>query len=310
MKSSVIVPSDKVYYVFSPEVPPTARVEVDTSVVIYTQDALGGQITSEEHTISSVDFSRVNPATGPIYIEGADTGDALLIRVKSVNVAEKGFIATAPGAGALSHLVKKAKTRTCYVKGDVVEFLNLRLPTRKMIGVIGVATSERTSTGVPGRHGGNLDTRFITQGASVILPVEYPGAFLGVGDLHAAMGDGEVCVAACEVSGSVELEFSVIKGLAPLWPIVDYDNSLYILVSRENVSVALEEAISVAVEALSRSLKLEWHDAYMLASLTVDIGISQLVDPRKTVWARIPKSLLTFEKLLRGLSFMREHTNN
>lgn len=304
LEKVIIVPRDKVFYSFDPEIPPVAKVAPGIRVVLHTQDALGGQITSEERVISSIDFSRVNPATGPIYVEGAEPGDALVAKIISIKVAERGFIVTAPGAGVLPKSVKSPKTRACYVRDEYVEFLGYRLPARKMIGVIGVATSERAPTGTSGKHGGNLNTRFITQGASVILPVEFTGALFGVGDLHATMGDGEVCVAACEVPGTVELEFEVIKGMAPLWPVVDHGDYFYVLVSREDIKVALEETTAVAVETLSRALKLDWHDAYMLASLAVDIGISQLVDPKKTAWARVPKSLLTINDLLVALSSM------
>ncbi|MEM0045441.1 MAG: acetamidase/formamidase family protein [Desulfurococcaceae archaeon] len=303
--STVIVPDTQVFYVFSPDVKPVVRVKRGDRLIVYTKDALGGQITSEENVVTSMDFSKVNPATGPIYVEDAQPGDALLVRVVSVEVAGRGFVVTAPGAGALPRLVREARTRTCYVYGDSVEFLGFKLPARKMIGVIGVATSEKAPTGVPGRHGGNLDTRFITEGSLVILPVEHPGALLGLGDLHAVMGDGEVCVAACEVPGKVTIELDVAKNLAPAWPVVQHNGSFYILVSHDKIEGAIEEAVNVSVEALSRGLKLNWHDAYMLASLAVDVGISQLVDPRKTAWTRIPTSLISLENLLNALSELR-----
>lgn len=302
---SIVVTRDKIFYAFDPEIKPVARVGLGGKVVFYTVDALGGQITSEEQVVSRIDFSKVNPATGPVYIEGAEPGDALLARITFIETAEKGFVVTAPGAGALPRMAREARTRACYIRGSIVEFLGLRIPAWKMIGVIGVASGEKPSTGMPGRHGGNLDTKYVTEGATVILPVEFEGALFGLGDLHAVMGNGEICVAACEVSGKVEVEFNVVKGAAPPWPVVDYGDSLYILVSRESIEKAVEDAAEVAVEVLKRGLNLDWSDAYMLASLSVDIGVSQLVNPRKTVQVRILKNVLPLSKLLQALSTMK-----
>ncbi len=302
---AVVVPESRVFYAFDPSLEPAAFAKPGDLVVFHTLDALGGQVKSEEDLVTAVDFSRVNPATGPLYVEGAEPGDALVVKLLSIETSEQGFVVTAPGAGALPDLVKKARTRRCTVREGFVEFLGYRLPAWKMVGVIGVATSEKAPTGVPGRHGGNLDTKFVTEGATVYLPVEHPGALLGVGDLHALMAHGEVCVAACEVSGRVTALVDVARGLAPAWPLVDYGDSLYVLVSSEDVSGAIRGAVEASVEALSRALGLEWHDAYMLASLAVDIGVSQLVDPRKTAWARIPKQLAPPSRVLRALAELR-----
>jgi hypothetical protein len=156
------------------------------------------------------------------------------------------------------------------------------------------------ATGTPGGHGGNLDTKPITEGARVILPVEFTGALLGIWDLHAAMGDGEICVAACEVPGNVEAKVGVAKGLRVPWPVVETAYAFYILVSHEDLSQAVKEASMVAVQVLEKRLGFEWHYAYMLANLAVDLQISQVVDPRKTVRARIPKSLVSWERLTKA----------
>lgn len=301
----VTIPCNRVFYAFDPGIPPAAHATPGSLVLFCTQDALGGQVKSEEDLVTSVDFSRVNPATGPLYVEGAEPGDALAVRILSVKTAEKGFIVVAPGAGALPRRVREAKTRTCRIVGDYVEVLGFKLPAWKMIGVIGVASSSKPPTGTPGRHGGNLDTKFITEGATVYLPVEYKGALLGVGDLHALMAHGEVCVSACEVPGSVLAEVDVVKGLAPAWPLVEFADSTYILVSKDTIQEALEAAVEVAVEALSIALNLEWHDAYIVASLAADVGVSQLVDPRKTAWVRIPKHLAPTHSILKALAELR-----
>jgi amidase len=208
----VSIGRDRVFYTFAPELEPAAHVKPGDLVIFETQDALGGQVRSEEDTIEKIDFTRVNPATGPLYIEGAEPGDAIVVEVLSIETSSQGFVVTAPGAGVLGEYVKASRTRSCRVVDDYVEVLGFRIPAWRMIGVVGVASPERPSTGVPGRHGGNLDTKYITVGAKVYLPVFYEGGLLGIGDLHAVMGHGEVCIAACEVSGRVLVSVGVVKG--------------------------------------------------------------------------------------------------
>ncbi|MEM1687056.1 MAG: acetamidase/formamidase family protein [Zestosphaera sp.] len=170
-----------------------------------------------------------------------------------------------------------------------------------MVGVVGVATREKTPTGVPGRHGGNLDTKYVTEGSTIYLPVEAEGALFGLGDLHAAMGDGEVCVTGCEVSGRVLVVLDVIKKSAPKWPVLEYGEWVFVLVSNENLEKAVREAVQVSVEAISHATGVSWHEAYMLASMATDLEISQVVDPRKTLRVKIPKTIVDVTKLLESL---------
>ncbi|MEM2474495.1 MAG: acetamidase/formamidase family protein [Thermofilaceae archaeon] len=297
--------ASRVFYRFDPDIPPAARARPGDLVEFECQDALGGQIVSEEQTVASIDWNRVNPATGPLYVEGTTPGDALAVKILSIELGGKGVVVTAPGEGALPHLTREARTRICRIYEDRVEFLGLALKARKMIGVIGTASSERAPTGVPGRHGGNLDTRLIGEGSTVYLPVEYEGGLLGIGDLHAVMGDGEVCVAACEVSGKVLARIGVLRGLAPKWPMVETRDATYLIISAEGLENALKLAVEEAVGALSRALNLDWYDAYMLASMALDFEISQVVDPRKTVRVRVPKEVVPATRLLESFARSR-----
>ncbi|MEM0224749.1 MAG: acetamidase/formamidase family protein [Desulfurococcaceae archaeon] len=303
----ITLSKESVMYSFDPDLNPVAFAQPGDLLEVNTMDALGGQVRSEEDLVTSIDFNKVNPATGPIYVMNAEPGDALVVRILKIETADKGFVITAPGAGVLTSLVKQAKTRTCYVRGDYVEFLGFKVPAWRMIGVIGVASKEKPPTGTPGKHGGNLDTKFITEGATVYLPVIYRGGLLGIGDLHAVMAHGEACVAACEVEGKVLVEIDLLKNTAPLWPVVEYKDSTYILVSTDNINNSLEVATDVSVRVLSTALGIEWHDAYMLTSLSIDLGISQLVDPKKTAWARIPKYILGSMDVIKALAELRKN---
>jgi len=301
-RPKIVVRSDSTFFSFDPKLPPAAEAEQGLLVEIETKDCFSDQITEERQLVTEIDFSRINPATGPIFVKGAKRGDALAVMIHRIDLKNHGTIVTIPQEGLLGDKVRQAKTSICDVSQDKVKFLNFSLPIRKMIGVIGVATPESTPTGTPGRHGGNMDTTVITEGATVYFPVSYDGALFGLGDLHAVMGDGEVCVAACEIAGSVTVEFKSISGMAPSWPCVETRDWLYIIVSDEDINKAFYMAADLAVKSFEHALQIDWHDAYMLASLAMDLEICQLVDPRKTVRAKLPKSLISIDKLLEAIS--------
>ena len=287
------IPGDRHVYGFSDTMRPVAHAALGERLVFEAQDALGGQVKTADDVLAELDFSRINPATGPVYVDGAEPGDTLVVRVVSIEPADSGAIVTGPGMGVLGDETERHATRILPVEGDAVVFDDLRLPARPMIGVIGVAPSEGNHpTGTAHRHGGNMDTKEIVEGCTVHFPVAQPGSLLALGDVHAVMGDGEVCVSACEVDARVTVEIDVIKGRQAEWPIVEIDDAILILVSLPTIDEALEEATRQAVKLLRAARGSSHEDAYMLASLAVDIGISQLVDPNKTAKARIPKTVL------------------
>ncbi len=307
----VFVDSSKVVYHFGPDISPVAHAKLGDIICFETLDCFSNQISSENQLVTNIDFSKVNPATGPVHIEGVERGDVLVVKILDIETRNWGVIVTAPGYGVLGDKVKSARTKICEIREDkfvyftgkgFANFVGLKLPYRPMIGVIGVAYEEKIPCGVPGKHGGNMDTKLITKGTTVYLPVFKDGALLGIGDLHAVMGDGEVCVAGCEVSGKVLVTTDVIKGKSIPWPIVETDDAFYLIVSLEDINKALYEATDLAVRILQHSLALDWNEAYMIASMIVDIQISQLVDPAKTVRARIPKGYVSLTKILEALS--------
>ncbi|AEH24388.1 acetamidase/formamidase family protein [Pyrococcus yayanosii] len=295
----ILIPKEKHVYSFGPNMKPVARAKPGDIVVFETIDALGGQIKDESDTIEKIDFSRVNPATGPLYVENAKRGKVLAVEILDIEIAGRGIVVTAPKAGVLGDKVEKPRTRICEIKDGTVHFGNLKIPVKPMIGVIGVAYDEEIPTGTPGRHGGNMDTNLITKGTILYLPVFKEGGLLAIGDLHAVMGDGEVCVSACEVSGRVKVKVDVLDGVLE-WPLLETADAYYLLVSMEKLDDAIREGVELGVEALAKANGLEWDDAYMLASLVMDVEISQLVDPAKTIRVRIPKEYVSLEAFFKG----------
>lgn len=288
--------SDKTIYAFAPCMAPALTVSAPEALVFETIDAFGGQIKSEQDRLENLDFSRVNPATGPVFVDGAQPGDTLAIHIQKIELPEQGAIVTGEGMGVLGDEMLGRATKILPIRNGYVHFDGLKLRASPMIGVIGVATGgEAFPTGSAHRHGGNMDTKEIGEGATLYLPVFQPGGLLAMGDVHAVMGDGEICVSGCEVSARVTVEIDLIKGRCMRWPVVSREEGLYIVVSLPEIDAALHEATREAVLFLQNRRASTFAQAAMLASLAVDIRISQLVDPYKTAKAFIPREIFTGE---------------
>ncbi|KUK03173.1 MAG: Acetamidase/Formamidase [Thermotoga sp. 50_1627] len=287
-----VILKDNVIYAFSPGMKPVAHVHAGETVQFETLDALGGQIQNEED-VMNLDFSKVNPATGPIYVEGARKGQTLVVEILDINISsDRGVIVAEEGFGVLRDVVKGFRAKILPIRDGCVIFDGLSIPIKPMIGVIGVAPErEEFPTGTAHKHGGNMDTKEITVKSRIHLPVFQDGALLALGDVHAVMGDGEVCVSACEVPATVTAKIEVEDRTID-WPIVETEEHVCVIVSLPELKDALEEATRVAVKMLSEARKISFEEAYMLASLIVDVGVSQLVDPNLTAKAKIPKRYL------------------
>lgn len=288
------VPREHVVFEMGASVEPVLRVESGEVVLVETEDCFGHQILSPEDSLEEgFDYSHVNPATGPVYIEGATPGDVLRVHIRSINLDKTGVNASFTGWGPLGSQVKGSHIKVVPIEGGSAVVGDYRIPLRPMIGVIGVAPRDAAvPNSTPGAHGGNLDTREITAGARVYLPVSVAGGFLALGDLHATMGDGEVCGTGVEIRGSVEIQVDVLKGWGWTQPVVELGDNLYFLGSAPTLDDAVEKATLAAVDFLHRRSELPWHEAYMLASLGTDLMISQVVNPWKTVKVKVPRDLV------------------
>lgn len=298
------VSKSNVIYSFRPDLKPVEIANIGDIIVFETMDALGEQLKSETDKLENVDFSKVNPATGPVKINGVNKGDTLAIKILDIKLPETGITVIAPGAGALPEMVKQSKTRIVKIKDGIINFPgSIKIEAKPMIGVMGVATEkEEIPTGTPWKHGGNMDTKEVTIGNTIYLPVFQEGGLLALGDVHAVQADGELCVSAVEISSKVTIEVNVKKGSAPPWPIIETNDSTIIVASGKTVDEAVHEATKWAVKSLEKGLNIPWEDAYMLGSLIVNLEISQVVDPNKTAKARIPKRYISTEIVLQAIS--------
>jgi acetamidase/formamidase len=241
-----------------------------------------------------------HPMTGPIWVEGAEPGDSLEVKIVGFEFLHpygvSGFI---PGGGTLPdefpyvgfHLVRfdpRAGTAT-FAPG-------ITLKLAPFFGSIGVAPNPlvgRISSGPPGPHAGNLDNKELVAGSTLYLPVHVPGALLSIGDGHAMQGDGEVTGTALETSLRGTVQVTVRKGKRLTWPRAETP-SHYIAMG---LHVDLDEAAKLAtremIEFLVAEKKLTRDEAYVLCSVAADLHVTQVVDGTKGVHVMLAKSIFT-----------------
>ncbi|MEM3725754.1 MAG: acetamidase/formamidase family protein [Candidatus Bathyarchaeia archaeon] len=293
------VSKSKVIYSFSSKHPPAEHVSPGEHVTLELEDAFGGQVKNENALVEELDWSKVNCATGPIFVGDAKPGDTLVVNIEDIKVSEQGVIAVIPKQGALGYKVLKASLSVVPIRRGYIQFeRGVRVKASPMIGTIGVAPLFGDApTGSLGKHGGNMDVKEVVAGSKLYFPVFVEGGLFAAGDLHAVQADGEVCVSSVEVSGEVLLSFDVLKGRCPPWPVLETKSDYAFLVCGDTLDEASVLAVDAAVEALMREHNWSFEKAYMFASLVVDLKINQVVDPKKGVRAVIPKDFVSLESL-------------
>lgn len=299
--STIRISSKTCVLAMSAENAPVARVPQGEPVIFETLDCFSNTLQDEATPFTSVSWDCINPATGPVWVEGAEAGDILRVDILDIELDDHGVVASAPGFGEMPDTVLE-RTRLVPLRdgkalfqwkradGSVIEE---ELPIDPMIGVIGTApASGSVPTGTPDAHGGNMDCKRITQGATLYLPVNVPGALFAMGDMHAIMGDGEVVVCGLEISGRVTVKFSVIKDRNWPLPMLVQRGDFMTLASAKT----LDEAARMATQNMQRflvdELALEPTEAAHLLSIRGELRICQVVDPLKTARMELPVELL------------------
>jgi amidase len=276
-----VVSREDVIWAFGPDLEPVLEVDPGAIVRIETNDCFSGQIRSEDDLVTEIDFERVNSATGPIAVRGAEPGDSLVVELLDVSPIEWGVATLIPGYGQLIDKVQAPLTRLFKVEHGWIEMNErVRFPARPMVGVVGVATdSETLTTGLAGRHGGNLDNHLHGPGAKIYFPVRQPGGMFAVGDMHASMGDGEICFTGIEIAGEVTVRFDVLKGKQGAWPVTELEDRWMPHATADEFPDALE----LVSEEAARMLVDEWgftlEDAFIFLSVACDAGVAQACKP-------------------------------
>jgi amidase len=292
--SIVKIPKEKIILKFSPSNPPVLATKSGSTITFETCDCFSNLIRREDQLFSSVGWDKINPATGPLFVEGAEPGDILKVEILKISIADQGVMTAAPKFGVFGDLIKEEKTRVIRIDNGKVQFNEkIQIPIRPMIGVIGTAPAkDEIPCGTPGEHGGNMDCKRIVEGATLYLPVNVQGALLAMGDLHAVMGDGEVLICGLEIPGEVTIRVSVVKDKKLPLPMLREGEHVMTIASAETLDMAAKQAAIQMHSFLTNELGMEFNEAGMLLSLQGDLRICQVVDPLMTVRMELPLSFL------------------
>ncbi len=260
---------------FSTAHPPALEVEPPAVIRFETSDAAVSQLLAGT-PLEEIGFSNLNPVSGPVVVRGAEPGDALAIEVLDVSV-DRAWTGWIPGVGPLGdraddlHLreVRIADGR-CWITEDVA------VPLRPMIGCAGLAPAAgESATVVPAyAWGGNLDLREFEPGATLVLPVQAPGGFLSVGDLHAAMGEGERTAVSIECVGAATVRVTLEKGRAPSAPRLRLDGAAAFVGLGDDLGVAVKTAMERAHDYLVEEHGLAPFDAVAFLSACCDVRLA------------------------------------
>jgi acetamidase/formamidase len=236
--------------------------------------------------------------TGPIFVEGAEPGDVLEIRIKAIDLAipyaYNGFGRT---SGFLPEDFPYSKTKIIPLdkKKMTAQFgPGIEIPLHPFFGSMGIApppAAGRVSSVPPGVYGGNMDNKYLVAGTTLYLPVNAPGALFEVGDGHAGQGDGEVDITAMETSLTGTFQFIVRKDLHFTWPRAETPTEYISMGMNKDLNEATKQAVRQMIEFLVDDKHLTRDDAYMLTSVAADLHITELVDSNVGVHMMIPKSI-------------------
>jgi acetamidase/formamidase len=298
---------DAFEYAWDNAFPPALEIDSGETVLLHVRDASDQQIgpTSTAAAVAALDFDKVNPVSGPIFVKGADPGDTLAVELLDLQQPSWGWTAIIPGFGLLADDFPEPWLRISEIADGVVRFSErIALPFRPFPGTLGVAPAERGRHSIvpPSLWGGNLDIRHLTPGATLYLPIGVEGALFSLGDTHAAQGDGEVCGTAIETAMDVVVRLSVRRDIridapqydVPAGAIAEQERSSYHVCTGVGPDLleAARDAVRATIAWLGETRGLEREEAYAVASVACDLRIHEVVDaPNWVVGCVVPESI-------------------
>ncbi len=299
--------------VWDNSIEPVLELEPGADVTLEALDASGGQLdaSSQASDVAGLDFARVNPVTGPVFVKGAQPGDVLEVQILDLRPADWGWTAIIPGFGLLADDFPDPWLRISAIDARQrrVDFGDgVTLPFEPFPGTIGVAPPEpgRHSVVPPRRWGGNMDIKHLRAGTTLLLPIGVQGALFSVGDTHAAMGDAEVCGTAVEAAMDITVRLDVRRDgelPAPQYAVAPgelarVETPGYHVTTgvADDLMQAARDATRAAVDHIARRRDGDEQEAYALVSVACDLRIHELVDaPNWVVGCFIPETLFDGE---------------
>jgi len=311
MNCNHTIHKDRHHFGWDNSIEPVLSVGPGETVEISTVDSSGGQLTPDStvNDLATLSFDKVNPVTGPIFIEGAAPGDAVALTFLDLKPSGWGWTANIPGFGLLADQFPDpalhvwsydaaSLSPAAYGPGG-------RLPLKPMIGTVGLAPAESGVHSVvpPRRMGGNMDIRDNGIGTTLYLPVEVEGGLLSLGDTHAAQGDGEICGTALESPMDVAVKVDLLKAANLPYPRFETEGPVTRHLDTkgyqastgigEDLMRAARDAVSDMIDWITGTTGMPAIDAYMLCSVCGDLRISEIVDiPNWVVSFYFPKVVL------------------
>jgi acetamidase/formamidase len=294
---------------WSTDHPPALTVSSGSEVFLDMLDASGGQLGPDAtlEQFRNLDQRRTMPISGPIYVEGAQPGDVLEVEILEIGIGSYAWTGQRPGQGILTaEEFPEEWVNVWHLDGPRAHYRDgISIPLEPFPGMLGVTMAQpgHHTSDPPRNMGGNLDTRQIAAGSKIYFPVEVEGALFGIGDGHAAQGDGEVCGSAIEVPMTTTIRLSVRKDLKldcmeyevtrPLERPSAAQAGYYVTTGIEpDLYEAARLAVRRMVAHLETHHRLEHHDAYGLCSVAADLKISEIVDkPNWLVSLFLPKDI-------------------
>ncbi len=287
-------PADRVHFKWDLDNEPVLTIQSGDTVSLESRDVSDNQLgpSSTAADIETLDWDRVYPLAGPIAVEGAKPGDTLAVEILELRTKDWGWTAIIPGLGLLPDDFASAYLRVFDLTNGEHAFIreDVAIPIEPFFGTMGVCPSGAKDQAVmpPGTFGGNMDTRQLVRGTTLYLPVQVEGALFSCGDAHAAQGDGEVCVTGIETPIGATLRFTLEQGRripapqyhvrGPLAPRANRGEWYGTTGVGPDLYAAAQDAVRAMIDHVSDRSGLSREDAYVLASLCVDLKISEIVD--------------------------------
>lgn len=293
----------KFHYVYGPFAEPVLTIEPGAVLEVETHDAFEGKIKSETDSPSKLlNVPYLNPQTGPFYVEGAEKGDCLAVRIHSVRprgpqpvgttclIPEFGGLVGTGNTAVLNTPLPERVRKVNVDENGVYWSDDITLPYEPFIGTIGVSPEiEAISSLQPDYYGGNMDLPDVAPGAIIYLPVQRDGALLYVGDCHAIQGDGELCGVALEIPSITTLQVDLIKNYKIAWPRLENEEFVMTIGSARPLEDAARIAYRELVRWFAGERKMDELDAYMLLTQCGKVRLGNMVDPKYTIGASVAK---------------------
>jgi acetamidase/formamidase len=298
-KPEYTLSNEQTHNKFSRKIAPVLSVPDGAIIEFNTEEATDGQLNANStiEDVMNLSFEPIHPLTGPVFVEGAQPGDVLAVRLHEIEIGAWGWTAIIPGFGFLSDDFTEPFLKTYqFSEGDQFVQFNDRisLPVKPFAGVLGVApdTDSLLSTIPPRANGGNMDDPFMVAGTTVYLPIFVEGALFSIGDAHVTQGLGEVCGTAIEAPMRFIVELNVIKGKKIQEPQYETDDYYATTGFDTTIDGAAKKAVKYMVNYLIEEKGMEPNEAYALCSLAGDLHIAEVVDvPHMLVSVHMPKAI-------------------